>query len=312
MRRPPPIIALPLFPVTGGTILLAIGVNIAYWAKIDISPILEDGNVRRWQLWRFLTSALPHADPFHLIFNLYWVWAFGSLLEEVLGHLVTALIFVLLALGSGAAEFAFLNGGIGLSGVGYGLFGILWVLSRKDLRFEDAVDDNTTRLFVIWFFLCIVLTVTNIMPIANIAHGMGALLGYLLGWIIARRSTNRPAAIAGLAVVVIASVLAATLARPWINLSKDSYHAEFQLGYDALQANQAEKSIRWFTDVTRMAPSTPEAWYDLALAYERLGRNDEARAAAERAYQLNPKDEMTRQLWKDFQPKSRAQTQNTQ
>lgn len=313
MRKPPSIINLPLYPVTGGTILLAIGVTVAFWAKIDMSPILADGNVRRWELWRLVTSALPHADPLHLLFNLYWVWTFGSLLEEVLGHLITALICVLLALGSSAAEFAFLDGGIGLSGVGYGLFGMLWVLSRQDSRFEDAVDETTTRLFVIWFFVCIVLTVTNIMPIANLAHGMGALIGFLLGWIIARRSPRRPAAIAGLASVVIASVLAATLARPWINLSKESYHAEFQLGYNALNAGQAEKSIRWFNDVTRMAPRVTEAWYDLALAYERLGRNDEARAAAERAYQLTPNDTQVRALWLGFQKTDRisAATRST-
>jgi hypothetical protein len=33
-----------------------------------------------------LGSALPHLDVFHILFNVYRLWAFGTLIEEVRGH----------------------------------------------------------------------------------------------------------------------------------------------------------------------------------------------------------------------------------
>ena len=71
------------------------------------------------------------------------------------------------------AEQALFYGGVGLSGVVYGLFGLLWVLSRRDSRFRDAMDRQTVQLMVAWFFLCIVLTITGAWKVANVAHGAG-------------------------------------------------------------------------------------------------------------------------------------------
>ena len=122
-------------------------------------------------------SAPPHGDPLHLIFNLMWLWLFGTLVEEVYGHLRTLAILALLEAGDDRAEYAFFRGGIGLSGITYGLFGLLFVLSRKDRRFINAVDARTTQFAVGWFFLCIATTVAGVWRVANVAHGVGALIG---------------------------------------------------------------------------------------------------------------------------------------
>jgi predicted ribosomally synthesized peptide with SipW-like signal peptide len=291
VRRPPEITHLPRFPVTGGTCLLAIGVTLAYWSNnVDVSPLMEDANIRRGQLWRLVSSALPHGNFLHLAFNLYWTWVFGTLVEEVFGHLRTFAVFVLLAFGSGAAEYALLDGGIGLSGVGYGLFGMLWVLSRRDDRFADAVDANTTSTFVIWFFFCVVLDVTGMMPIANIAHGAGAALGALLGLAIAGTRVQRIPAAAGLAAFVVATLIGATVARPWINLSKTGGRGEFELGYKALEANRNDEAVRWLQDAVRISPKDASAWYDLAIAYGRTGKEAQSLDAYERAHRLDPSD----------------------
>src|SRR5262249_35919136 len=144
--------------------------------------------IRRGELWRLITSIFPHGGILHLVFNVYWLWVFGTLIEEIYGHLKTAALIVLVAAVSSAMEFAFASGGIGLSGVGYGLFGLLWALSRNDQRFVDAIDRRTVELFVGWFFFCIIATLTKIMPIANIAHGSGAVLGILTGLAISHSS----------------------------------------------------------------------------------------------------------------------------
>ena len=95
-------------------------------------------------------------------------------------------IVLLFAAGSSAADYAVSFGGIGLSGVIYGLFGLLWVLSRYNPD-RGAVDPNTDVVFTAWFFLCIVLTYTGSMNVANVAHGAGTAWAAPWSMAIARR-----------------------------------------------------------------------------------------------------------------------------
>src|SRR4051812_5856502 len=169
--------------------------------RFDVAPIAFQR-----EPWRLFLSIFPHIGFFHLLFNVYWLWVLGTVLEEVYGHARTAALVVLFAVVSMAAEFALFDGGVGLSGVNYGLVGLLWVLSKRDRRFVDAMDQRTVNLMVAWFFFCIALTVTKVEPIANVAHGMGALLGVLVGLIIAeKRAAFRALAGLGLAVVIAAT-----------------------------------------------------------------------------------------------------------
>jgi GlpG protein len=239
MRRPPPITQIWKFPFTGGTCLLAIAVTLAAWRGWIDSKLLEE-NYRAWhgQPWRMLTSALLHVDLLHLAFNVYWTWVFGTIIEEVLGSAFIACLAALLATGSAAAEYAVNTGGVGLSGVGYGLFGFLWVLEKYDRRFAGVIDAQTVRLFIAWFFLCIVATVAHVMSIGNVAHGAGLVLGAISGFAVASRGTRRAVAGTALAVLMLVAIAGATVLRPMVNLSKWGNHDEFQLGYDALSAQR--------------------------------------------------------------------------
>ena len=287
MRRPPNWTEFPKFPVTAGTILLAAGVTIARLNHYDVTKLEETVAIRQGEVWRLLTSTLPHGDAIHLIFNLYWTWVFGSLVEQVYGHLRTFAIFLLFAWVANGAEYAILDGGIGLSGVGYGLFGLLWVLSNRDPKFRDAVDKNTVSLFVIWFFACIAMTLGG-RPIGNIAHGVGAGIGALLGYVITARGPHRLASVGATAAAVVAVLIGTTLARPWINVSKHGGEGEARLGYEALEANNNEEALRWLTDAIRMQPKTAGNWLNYGIALSRLHRPADANAAFRRASELDP------------------------
>src|SRR3984957_3300188 len=127
------------YPVVSATAALAIAVTLAWWGKIDVSVLFESPQVGRGQWWRLLTSALPHINILHLIFNLSWLWVLGTKIERILGHLNTLWLFLILAIGSGAFEYAFLGPGVGLSGVGYGFFWLLWGFSVRGPRVAGAV-----------------------------------------------------------------------------------------------------------------------------------------------------------------------------
>jgi membrane associated rhomboid family serine protease len=290
MRRPPSWHEFSRFPVTAGTIVLAVIATGLYWSGQDVSALVDGPGVRQWQLWRLLTSVLLHANVLHLLFNIYWVWTFGTLVEDVYGHERTLAFFVIVALGSSAAEFLFLSGGIGLSGVGYGLFGLLWTLSAatRNPKFENAVDRNTVNLFVIWFFACIFLTITKIMPIANIAHGVGAILGILIGRAINAEGIRRRLWSASAAAIVIGTVFGAVMSRSYVNFSRDG-NIEARLAYDALIANKDEQAIAWSRAAIRIEPTNSYAWDYLGIAYMQRKELKNAADAFARAHELDPK-----------------------
>ncbi|NQU19823.1 MAG: hypothetical protein HQ567_00960, partial [Candidatus Nealsonbacteria bacterium] len=71
-------------------------------------------------------------------------------------------------------------------------------------------NNDTVNLFVIWFFVCIVLTQLELMRVANIAHGAGAIFGVLYGLALYdTRLRKRWIAVAAIAtLLVLATVIA--------------------------------------------------------------------------------------------------------
>ena len=134
----PPLAHWQRYPVTVGIALGAVAMTA--WTRFGedlnrgINWLMTD---QFWsgQLWRPLTSCLLHGNVLHLVFNLYWLWIFGAMLEGVFSSARMFCIVILLAVGSSLAQYALSGPGIGLSGVVYGLFGLLWVLRRSDRRF---------------------------------------------------------------------------------------------------------------------------------------------------------------------------------
>jgi membrane associated rhomboid family serine protease len=144
----------------------------------------------RGELWRPFTTTLLHGNWIHALFNLYWLWGFGQVLEQRLGSLRFLALCVLLAYVSMLPEYMVLNYHaepraqtpiVGFSGVIYGLFGLLWVGRRWRPEFEAVCHDDIVRLMLGWLVLCVGLTWTRLMPVANIAHAAGLLFGILYG-----------------------------------------------------------------------------------------------------------------------------------
>ena len=275
LRAPSPKHALE-FPATAGTLILSLAVTLAWWAHLDCSALLADAHVSHGQLHRLLTSALLHRDPIHLAFNFYWMWAFGTLIERRIGTVRTFALFALLAVASGAAEHLFLTSGVGLSGVVFGLFGF----ARR--RFPDHIDRRTTILFIAWFFTCIVLTLTNLLPVANIAHAVGLLAGIA----IARVTTKH--GIAPVAAGVLVLLMLAIFTRPQLNCSPHRGEQEASLGFEAMKNHRDAAALRWMRDATALNPNIAAWWFNRGVAEARLNDHPAAMTSYNNACRLAP------------------------
>jgi GlpG protein len=294
MRRPPPTGDWFKYPVTSGVAVIALFVSVARFAGKDVSFLYMYSDSWQVQPWGLITSILLHVDLIHLAFNLYWLWIFGTLVEAVYGPVRTAAIIVFFAIGSSAAEFAIFEGGIGLSGVGYGLFGLLWVLSRNDERFRGGVDAQTVNLFVVWFFLCILLTYAGVWQVANVAHGMGVVLGALLGFSIVAQGSKRVLTKVALAVVFFADIFLAGFGRNYVNIDPRRPQILAYLGYANIMDHKYSEAIENLKRALKLNPRDEASWNNLGIAYQRLDKFKEALDAYARACELRPRSEQYR------------------
>jgi GlpG protein len=295
MRPPPSVSRFYVFPVVSMTAIVAMFVTAAVlFGKTEVDPFTMNSLAFEGEPWRLAASALPHGNLLHLLFNVYWLWILGSRLEEELGHVSTLLIMIVLAVGSAAAQYAFSGAGIGLSGVGYGIVGYLAAARRVDPRFRDAIDTRTLQVFLVWGLLCIVLTMTNVMAVANWAHGVGFLLGIPLAYAYAPGAMSRRGLSALGALALTASFT--MLAWQWrgtVNLSSSAGDDDAYLGTKEIDAKQYDRAIRHLERAIDLSPKDGNAWYNygVALQYAPSTRGITKLDAWKKALALEPKNE---------------------
>jgi GlpG protein len=133
---------------------------------------------------RTLTPALLHFGAIHLVFNLLWLWYFGSMIEALQSSWRFAFVVVFLAFASNTAQYfsGYSANFGGMSGVVYGLLGYIWIwqlmFSRSRLRLPGAM---------IMFFL-VALVLMEVLAsswIATAAHVGGLVSGMVAAAVLA-------------------------------------------------------------------------------------------------------------------------------
>lgn len=137
-------------------------------------------DIRRGEVWRLVTPIFVHMDTLHIVFNMYWLWIFGSQIESRRGTWRLALLVLAAAIIPNVAQAWFSNPMFGgMSGVGYALFGYVWMKSMYDPGSGIFVTRFTAIFFIAWFFLCMT---GYVGPVANVAHGLGLIVGVVFGY----------------------------------------------------------------------------------------------------------------------------------
>ncbi|MEM9381132.1 MAG: rhomboid family intramembrane serine protease [Planctomycetota bacterium] len=216
----------------------------------------------------------------------------GGPIERELGAARTAALFLGLALASTLSEFLLLRGGVGLSGVCFGLVAYVWAVRRQDAAAFESVHPRVVPFFAAWFFVCIALTVTDVFPVGNLAHGAGAALGALVG-----SGRVRPS----IALVVSLVALAGT-ARPFLNRPGVRAEEYALQAYEDLLRGKDERALGRARTAAEIDPSSAYAWYLLGIAYQRTEVFVLALRAYERAEELDPRqvDDVDMETLRDY------------
>lgn len=184
-----------------------------YNQYLGILPSIWEG-----QVWRPFTTALMHGNLVHAAFNVLVFLSFGPPLEVRFGSYRFLGLVVLLGYLSMLPQFLVSTYDappimiVGLSGIIYGLFGILLIGRRWHRDLAEICDPSTVQFLIFWLFLAIMLSYFGLLPVANTAHVAGLLFGMLYGQAIFDVQHRLPWRI--LAIVATLVVLATLVAAP--------------------------------------------------------------------------------------------------
>lgn len=135
--------------------------------------------IRQGQWWRLWSPIFLHFGLLHIIFNMLVFKDFGPLIEHQHG-IKRALIWVaIIALFSNVAQYLVQGPQFGgMSGVLFGLLGIIWTYKVFNPESEFSLPKSSVTMLLVWFFLCLFGLIPNI---ANTAHASGLTVGMLIG-----------------------------------------------------------------------------------------------------------------------------------
>lgn len=151
------------------------------WDRIGSFGFAEGPTAAPWGL---LTTIFIHGSWLHLAFNMIWLLQLGRILENTLSPLAyLAFLIGAAAVGSGCQVLISGQTGIGMSGVVYAMFALMWAGRGMYPAWALVATRDNLRYFVLWGLFCVAATWMHFMNIANGAHGGGFLFGLCIGFL---------------------------------------------------------------------------------------------------------------------------------
>ena len=142
--------------------------------------------VANGEWWRLITGAFLHLGLLHIGFNMYALWLFGPIIEQMYGHVEFGVIYLLCALGGNVLTILAAPNvpALGASGAIFGLFGLGFIVSRR--RHLLLGPQARAMLSRIGMLLVLNLIITFSVPfISWTGHVGGLAVGAVIGLLLA-------------------------------------------------------------------------------------------------------------------------------
>ncbi len=168
----------------GGT--LSLGFSSGGTGPLGEQLLIFAPAVAAGEWWRIIGSAFVHLGVLHIAFNMYALYLFGPILEQMYGHVEYFVMYLLCAAGGSVLTILIDPQQVagGASGAIFGLFGLAFVVTRRHhvatTRQARALLSQVGVLLVI----NLVLTFTPGLNISWTGHVGGLIVGGVLGFIL--------------------------------------------------------------------------------------------------------------------------------
>lgn len=161
----------PTTPLTNAFLIAPVQELDNGWIQWDDLDAIHHG-----QVWRLVTPIFLHFSPLHLVFNLYWLFHLGAMIETRRGSVFMAVLVLVTAVASNVGQYYLGDWGHpspmfgGMSGVNYALFGYAWLKGRFQPYLGMGVASQTVMIMLVWLVVCMTGAVG---AVANAAHVVG-------------------------------------------------------------------------------------------------------------------------------------------
>ncbi|MGM5483455.1 MAG: rhomboid family intramembrane serine protease [Nanobdellota archaeon] len=172
-----------------------IGINVLiFFLQIFIDGLTENFLLVSQDVftrpWILITSMFLHADPAHLLFNMYALLLFGPLIEQKVGSKRFLTVFLISGIMAALISLPFYDRALGASGAIMGIIG-LTIMLMPDLQvlLFFAIPMSLRTAGIIFAFIDI-FGIFVPSGVANIAHLAGLGTGLLAGWYFKKKRKN--------------------------------------------------------------------------------------------------------------------------
>ena len=135
------------------------------------------------QIWRFFTAIFLHGGIAHLLYNVFALALFGSILEKFIGGKKFLLVFFLSGIFANIIAINFYDSSLGASGAIYGILGALTILRPLMVVWAFGLPMPMFIAAILWIAGA-VLGIFMPSNIGHVAHLSGIFIGFLFGIIL--------------------------------------------------------------------------------------------------------------------------------
>src|SRR3989338_5776362 len=176
-----------------GVAFILCGICIIVFAIQAIFPVFTEYislEQKSWfQLWRFFTALFAHGSLSHLLYNLFALALFGSILESIIEARKFLAIFFFTGVTANVASILIYPSSLGASGAIFGIIGTLVVLRPDMSVFAFGLPMPMFIAAIIWAIGDII-GIFIPSNITNIAHLTGLAFGLVVG-VVLRQSNQK-------------------------------------------------------------------------------------------------------------------------
>ncbi len=257
--------------------------NYGSWAVLSKFGYLSPNDIWDRKYWGLITSIFVHTQLWHVAFNVYWLWILGGALERSIGHPYWLIFVVMAALVSSGIQFGVSGStGIGFSGVGYGMFGFMWVARNRYPEFKQILTKQIVLLFIGWLIMCMIASLLHLMDVGNGAHIGGLLFGTAASAIFTLKYKTRLVSV-GMGALIFAALLPLFWC-PW------SAQWVGRQGYKAHVNHDYEKAILNYQRSMELGADPQWALSNIAEAYGDMGNNKKQKETLEQLQKFSDKE----------------------